>query len=201
MTQKRKIQYSQPIVINHWNINPKITWNMNEKMWNADGTWNMIKKATHIIWYKPICPMSSEMQSPESSRLCGSLCFCVFAHFSVSIWFFEGFDKDVALPIAQELLNDFSSHLCRKFVTHALFLFFTKCSRKLNTFCQMVFFVDSLSESPFDSDIVISIFEHFTVSGVSIVPDAANNTFCRKFSPDAIKPSLFRTSVISKNVW
>lgn len=175
---------------------------MNEKIWNADGTWNIIKNDTHTICHRPMWPISSDMQSPVSSRLCGSLCCRVCAHLSVPIWVFERFDRDVALPITHELFNDFSSHLCVKFVTHALFLLFTKFSRKLNTFCQMLFFVDSLSDSLFDSDDVISIFELFTFSGISIVPDAANSTFCRKFSPLATKPSLFRCSeVISKNVY
>lgn len=170
-------------------------------MWNADGIWNIIKNTTQTICHSPICPINSEMQSPESSRLCGSL--CLVWPFSASIWCLERFDKDVALPMTQPLFTDFSSHLCVKFVTHALFLLFTKFSRKLNTFCQKLFFVDSFSKSSDESDRTISIREPFTVSAVSIVPDAANSTFWRRFAPEATKPSpLFLNSeVISELIW
>lgn len=154
---------------------------MKEKIWNADGTWNIMRKTTHTICHKPMCPISSDMQSPVSSRLCGS-----YGWFRESIWFFVRFDNDVALPIIQALFNDFSSYLFVTLVTHAVFLFFTKFSRKLNTLFQKLFFGVFLPESLLESDNAISIFELFNVSGVSIVPDVANNTFCRKFSPDTL---------------
>lgn len=183
----------------HKNANKmaKITWNMNENMWNADGTWNMIKNITQTTCHRPMWPINSEMQSPVSSRLCESLCFVWLL--SPSIWCLDRFDRDVILPMIQLLFNDFSSRFCVRFVTNALFLLFTKFSRKWNTFCQKPLLVDSFSRSPLESDNAISIRELFNVSGVSIavVPEAANSTFCRKFSPDPTKPSLiFGSEVI-----
>lgn len=166
-----------------------ITWNINENMWNADGTWNKMRNATQTTCHKPIWPISSEMQSPESSISCGSWwwrwCFG-----SASIWIFARFDSDVTLPIIRLSVNDFSSHFCDKFVTHALFLLFNKFSRKWNIFCQKLGLLPSFSVSSLESDIAISMRELFNVSAVSMAPDAANRTFCRKFSPDATKPSL-----------
>lgn len=162
-------------------------------MWKADGIWNMMRNVTQTTCHQPIWPISSDIASPVSSKPCDASCWSLIWCFSALKCPFDRVDSDVILLLAlpPPLFNGFSS--CRTVSMHALLLVFTKFSRSLNTVCQkLVFFNESLSKSLSESDGAISMWEsRLAVSdAVSIVPDAANSTFCRRFSPEPTKPSL-----------
>lgn len=132
---------------------------MNENIWNADGTWNIIKNATQATCHSPMCPISSDIQSPVSSKL----------WLSRSFRFDGGNLTSSTLPLLYRLppsLFDRSTEL---------FWFLHKWSLKFTTLCQRSGFDDFLARFWAAST--------FVAFNWSFIDPAANKTFCRRFSP------------------
>lgn len=138
-----------------------LTWNMNENMWNADGTWNIIRNATQTTCHGPMWPISSDIQSPVSSKLWLSRSFCLGV-------------GGTFISITLALLNRLSG-VALALKSPAPFCGLHRWSLRFTTLCQRSGLMGGLLGS--------SSTSIFGACNVSAIVSATNKTFCRRVSP------------------